>query len=36
MALRLNRRALMKGAGGLLAAPYLSTTALAEDAIKLR
>ena len=31
-----NRRAFIKGAGGVLAAPYLSRSALAQDAIKLR
>jgi TRAP-type transport system periplasmic protein len=36
MALKWNRRAVVKGVGGLLAAPYLSRTTFAQDVIKLR
>jgi C4-dicarboxylate-binding protein DctP len=36
MALGWNRRVFIKGAGGVLATPYLSRRAFAEDAIKLR
>jgi len=36
MALKSSRRAFVKGAAGLLATPYLSRNAFAQDAIKLR
>ena len=36
MALQSSRRAFVKGAAGILATPYLSRNAFAQDAIKLR